>query len=251
MPWPARADDLPLTRLNGTLQFGVAAQLRPDSTTHISEATFDANLHQVAAEGMPAFQLAGVGALDERRLRIDSAAVLLGGIAVDLKGALARDSMAVDTLVASLQVDSLAAARPELIRLADMIFPLDSAISKSIRSYASDTLDGDVSGSAVMVGALPAFSANVSLSARQMQVGIIDVRRVFGSVRATGSPITRTSMRLRRSMTSRASARSSLQLRSSASRTPARKGASCDSILLRGTRRRFVFAATLRASIPC
>ncbi|MBC8086757.1 MAG: translocation/assembly module TamB domain-containing protein [Phycisphaerae bacterium] len=185
--WIGR-DDIPLTNLNGTLQFGMAAQLRADSTTHISEASFSANLTQGAAEGLPAFELKGVGALDEKRLRIDSAAVLLGGIAMDLKGALARDSMAVDTLVASLQVDSLAAARPELIRLADMIFPLDSGISKSIRSYAADTLDGDVSGSAVMVGALPAFSANVSLSARQMQVGIIEVRRVFGSVRATGLP---------------------------------------------------------------
>lgn len=185
--WVGR-DDLPLTNLNGTLQFGVAAQLRPDSTTHISDATFDANLRQSAAPGLPAFELKSIGALDEKRLRIDSATVLLGGIAVEMKGALARDSMAVDTLVASLQVDSLAAARPELIRLAEMIFPLDSGISKSIKSYASDTLDGDVSGSAVMVGALPAFSANVSLSARQVQVGIIDVRRVFGSVRATGLP---------------------------------------------------------------
>ncbi|MEO7999939.1 MAG: translocation/assembly module TamB domain-containing protein, partial [Gemmatimonadaceae bacterium] len=54
--------------------------------------------------------------------------------------------------------------------------------------FATDTLEGDVSGSAVMVGSLPAFSANVSLSARKVQVGIIDVRRVFGSLRATGLP---------------------------------------------------------------
>jgi len=185
--WIGR-DDVPLTKLDGTLQFGVSAQLRADSTTRISDATFDANLRQAAAPGLPAFELKGIGALDEQRLRIDSAAVLLGGIAIELKGALARDSLAVDTLVASLQVDSLAAARPELIRLADMMFPLDSSIAKSLKRYASDTLDGDVSGSAVMVGALPAFSANVSLSARQMQVGILDVRRVFGSVRATGLP---------------------------------------------------------------
>lgn len=185
--WTGR-ETLPQTNLNGKLSVGVEVALRADSTTRINTATFDANVQQAAAAAMPAFDLKGSGALDDARFRIDSAAVLMGGIAIDLKGALARDSIASDTLVAQLAVDSLAAARPELIRLADMIFPVDSAISKAIKSYASDTLDGDVSGSAVMVGSLPAFSANVSLSARRMEVGIIDVRRVFGSVRATGLP---------------------------------------------------------------
>ncbi|MEO7361688.1 MAG: translocation/assembly module TamB domain-containing protein, partial [Gemmatimonadaceae bacterium] len=185
--WIGRTD-LPATNLNGTAQFRVGAQLRADSSTHITDATFNANVKQAAADSMPAFEMQGTGALDETRLRVDSATVLLGGINIDLKGALARDSMAVDTLVASLQADSLGAARPELLRLAGMIAPLDSVLSKSLRSYAADTLDGDVSGSAIMVGSLPTFSANVALSARKVQVGIIDVRRVFGSVRATGLP---------------------------------------------------------------
>ena len=185
--WVGRAD-FPATNLNGTAQFRVGAQRRADSTTHITDATFNANVKQAAADSMPEFEMKGTGALDEARLRIDSATVLLGGINIDLKGALARDSLAVDTLVASLQADSLGAARPELLRLAGMIAPLDSALSKTLRSYAADTLDGDVSGSAIMVGSLPTFSANVALSARKVQVGILDVRRVFGSVRATGLP---------------------------------------------------------------
>ncbi|MEP6835152.1 MAG: translocation/assembly module TamB domain-containing protein [Gemmatimonas sp.] len=185
--WVGRAD-LPATNLNGTAQFRVGAQLRADSTTHITDATFNAKLKQAAADSMPAFQLNAAGFLDEARLRVDSATVLLGGINIDLSGALARDSVAVDTLVASLQADSLGAARPELLRLAAMIAPLDTAIAKTLRSYAADTLEADVSGSAVMVGSLPAFNANVSLSARKVQVGILDVRRVFGSVRATGLP---------------------------------------------------------------
>ena len=185
--WIGRTD-WPATNLNGTAQFRVGAQLRPDSTTHITDATFNANVKQASADSMPAFEMKGTGALDETRLRIDSATVLLGGINVDLKGALARDSMAVDTLVAALQADSLGAARPELLRLAGMLAPLDSALSKTLRSYAADTLNGDVSGSAIMVGSLPTFSANVALSARKVQVGIINVRRVFGSVRATGLP---------------------------------------------------------------
>lgn len=185
--WLERAD-VPVTDISGSLKVRVSAFLRPDSTTHISDALFSTSLRQAAAPGMPAFQLQGSGALDESRLRIDSATVSLGGILAELKGALARDSLAVDTLEASIEADSLGAARPELIRLADMILPVDSALSKSLRSFATDTLDGDVSGSAVMVGSLPAFTANVSLSARNVQVGIVDVRRVFGSVRATGLP---------------------------------------------------------------
>lgn len=185
--WIGRSD-MPSTNLNGKVLFSAGAQLRPDSTTHITDATFNANVQQAAADSMPAFELKGSGALDERRLRIDSTTVLLGGINIELKGALARDSVAVDTLVASITADSLGAARPELLRLANMIVPVDSALAKTLRSYAADTLEGDVSGSAVMVGSLPAFSANVSLSARKVQVGIIDVRRVFGSVRATGLP---------------------------------------------------------------
>ncbi|MEO7361716.1 MAG: hypothetical protein ABI120_15400, partial [Gemmatimonadaceae bacterium] len=185
--WIGRKD-IPSTNLNGSLLFSAGAQLRPDSSTHISDATFSANIQQPAADSMPAFDLKGTGALDERRLRIDSATVLLGGINIDLKGALARDSIAVDTLVASVTADSVGAARPELLRLANFITPIDSVLAKSLRGFASDTLQGDVSGSAVMVGSLPAFSANVSLSARNVQVGILNVRRVFGSVRATGLP---------------------------------------------------------------
>lgn len=185
--WIGRSD-IPATNLNGTLLFSASAQLRPDSTTRITDATFSADIKQPAADSMPAFDLKGSGALDERRLRIDSTTVLLGGINIDLKGALARDSVAVDTLVASVAADSVGAARPELRRLANFIAPIDTALANSLRSFASDTLQGDVSGSAVMVGSLPAFSANVSLSARNVQVGIVNVRRVFGSVRATGLP---------------------------------------------------------------
>ncbi|MEO7997520.1 MAG: hypothetical protein ABI852_08750, partial [Gemmatimonadaceae bacterium] len=118
--WIGRTD-IPQTNLNGNLLFSVGAQLRPDSTTHITDATFVADVKQAAADSMPAFDLKGSGALDERRLRIDSTTVLLGGINIELKGALARDSIAVDTLVASVQADSLGAARPELIHLANFI----------------------------------------------------------------------------------------------------------------------------------
>lgn len=185
--WIGRTD-IPGTKLNGTLAFSAGAQLRPDTTTRITDATFNADIKQAAADSMPAFDLKGSGALDARRLQIDSTTILLGGINIELKGALARDSIATDTLVATVTADSVGAARPELLRLANFIAPIDTALAKSLRGFASDTLEGDVSGSAVMVGSLPAFNANVSLSARNVQVGIIDVRRVFGSVRATGLP---------------------------------------------------------------
>ncbi|MDQ6612345.1 MAG: hypothetical protein M3Y64_07925, partial [Gemmatimonadota bacterium] len=187
--WLARKD-IPATALNGTVNFAIAATQRPDSSVHISTAEFTTDVKQSASADRPKFALRATGGLDAVRLHVDSATALLGGISLDMHGALARDSAAVtaDTLIAGLQADSLDAARPELLRLASMLQPVDSALAKTLRGYASDTLRGDLSGSAIMVGALPRFSANVSLSARAVQVGAIQLRRVFGSVGATGLP---------------------------------------------------------------
>lgn len=185
--WVSRKD-IPSTSINGPFTVEASAVLRADSTYHIAHAEVTANLTQAASDERPAFALNGTGGLDATRLHVDSATALLGGIELELAGALARDSAGTDTLTATLSADSLAAARPELLRLARMLVPVDSALAKTLRSYAADTLGGDVSGTVVMIGALPAFNANVALSARNMEVGIVNVRRVFGSVGIVGLP---------------------------------------------------------------
>ena len=185
--WLARTG-VPATAINGPIQVALTAQMRRDSTMRVAQAEVSVDLTQSAADDRPEFSVRGTGGLDAVRLHVDSASVLLGGITMDVHGALARDSAATDTLVASMQADSLTAARPELIRLAGMLMPVDSALAETLRSFATDTLSGDVSLSATMMGSLPAYAANVSLSARNMQVGILNVRRVFGSVGVVGLP---------------------------------------------------------------
>jgi translocation and assembly module TamB len=185
--WLARAD-VPSTSLNGPIHLAASAQLRPDSTIRIAQAEVTVDLKQPVANERPAFSVRGTGGLNEQRLHVDSANVLLGGITMDVQGALARERTETDTLTVSMQADSLTAARPELVRLASMMEPVDSALAKTLRSYATDSLSGDVSLSAVMVGSLPAYAANVSLSARNMEVGILKVHRVFGSMGVTGLP---------------------------------------------------------------
>jgi translocation and assembly module TamB len=186
--WVSRVN-IPSTALNGPVRVQVTAQLRPDSTIHLTQAEVTADVHQLAGNDRPAFVLKGTGGLNAERLHVDSANVLLGGITLDLQGALARDSGSVaDTLTANLAADSLSTARPELLRVARMLAPIDSGLAKTLRGYATDTLAGDVSGTVVLMGALPAFTANASLAARNMKVGILNVRRVFGSVGVTGLP---------------------------------------------------------------
>ncbi|MEP6762917.1 MAG: translocation/assembly module TamB domain-containing protein [Gemmatimonadaceae bacterium] len=185
--WLARKD-VPETALNGSVNFQVDAQQLRDSTIRISHAEVSTDLKQAAAENRPEFKLRGTGGLDAERMHVDSATAILGGITMNSHGALARDSVASDTLIFELQADSLDAARPELLRLASMLQAVDTTLAATLRSYASDTLKGDLSGSAVMVGSLPRFGANASLSARAVQVGAIQLRRVFGSLGATGLP---------------------------------------------------------------
>ena len=185
--WVARKD-VPETALNGTVNFQIDAQQLRDSTIRIAHAEVTTDLKQAAAENRPEFKLRATGGLDADRMHVDSATALLGGITMDAHGALARDSVASDTLTVGMQADSLDAARPELLRLATMLQAVDTTLAATLRSYASDTLKGDLSGSAVMVGSLPKFGANASLSARAVQVGAIQLRRVFGSLGATGLP---------------------------------------------------------------
>lgn len=178
-------DNLPVTALGGSVDFDLSGTTPEVGPTRIAAARATVALRQTAAPELPAFGLIASGALDETRLIIDSATATLGGVTFDARGALARDSTRTDTLNVSARADSLDAVRPELRRLAAMLMPVDTAVAKSFRTIASDTLLGDFSVAGPLFGSLDDFDATLTIGARNVQVGAIKVGLIFGSARAT------------------------------------------------------------------
>lgn len=148
-------------------------------TGHVS-----VRLGQDEAEGRPALTLVASASLDDRRLLVDSAMAELGGIRLEVRGGLGRDSLQSDTLMVSISTDSLDAARPAFTELAEMLKPVDSVSTDLLRDIAADTLQGDMSLSGYIIGNFADAEANVALGGRAMQVGAIRVGRLFGSLRA-------------------------------------------------------------------
>lgn len=184
--------NVPATALNGTLRlFGrgpldTSAVNRTDSTAvRTFEGGGEIAITQREAAERPAFDLLASGALGPQRLVVDSALGRLGGLLLEARGALARDTLAADTLQFSVRADSLDAVRGQLRRVADMVQSVDSALATSMRTIAADTLRGDASVSGFMFGSLTKADATVALGAREVQVGAIHVGRAFGSARAT------------------------------------------------------------------
>lgn len=178
-------EKLPVTALDGEVTLDISGTSPEVGPTRIAEARGQVALRQIAAPELPAFDLVASAALDATRFTVDSATVRLGGVTFDARGALARDSLRTDTLVVSARADSLDAVRPELRRLAAMLMPVDSAVAKSFRKIASDTLHGDFSIAGPLFGSLDDFDATLTIGARDVQVGAIRVGLVFGSARAT------------------------------------------------------------------
>ncbi|AMW05161.1 hypothetical protein GEMMAAP_10700 [Gemmatimonas phototrophica] len=183
---------MPSTSLNGTVRlFGrgpldSTAVARGDTLSARSvEGGGEIAITQQESNDRPAFDLVASAALGARRLVVDSALGRLGGLLMEARGALAHDTMAVDTLQVSIRADSLEAVRGQLQRLADMMQPVDSALAESMRTTAADTLRGDASLSGFLYGSLTKADATIALGAREVQVGAIHVGRVFGSARAT------------------------------------------------------------------
>ena len=187
--WSERLD-VPATRFAGDVRVSARGTLPADSTqTGQVTGTVQADLTQAAAAERPALALVASASLDERRLVVDSMAMVLGnragGARLDAHGALGRDSTVSDTLLYSLRVDSLETVRGELERLAAMWAPVDSVLAASIRAVAEDTLRGDASISGHVVGNLQVADANAAMGGRGLQIGAVHVGRLFGSARAT------------------------------------------------------------------
>ena len=196
--------ELPVTALDGQVAFTANGSRDADNALTLSNGTASVQLRQLPAPERPAFDLLASGALEARRIRVDSATAHIGGVTFDARGALARDGSALttheldstrapstavsaysDTLTVSARADSLEAIRPELRRLAAMIAPMDSGLAKSLRGIAEDTLRGDFSLAGPLFGSIDDFDGTLALSVRGGQVGPIRVGRIFGSVRAT------------------------------------------------------------------
>jgi translocation and assembly module TamB len=187
--WAERLD-VPATGITGDVRVSVQGTLPADSTkTGLVTGTVQADLTQAAAAERPALALVASASLDERRLVVDSVAMVLGnrsgGVRLDTHGALGRDSTVSDTLLYSLRVDSLETVRGDLERLAAMWAPVDSALAASIRAVSEDTLRGDASISGHVAGNLQVADANAAMGGRGLQIGAVHVGRLFGSARAT------------------------------------------------------------------
>ena len=188
--WIGRST-VPFTAVDGTLSLALqgprtAAGASATGSTSLAlvEGSMVADWNQSATEDRPAFDFLGSVSLGAERLRVDSATAHIGGVTFDARGALARDSLQVDTLVLSARADSLGAVRAQLGRLAAMMQPVDSAAATSLRTLAADTLEGDLSFSGYLYGSLTDAGATAALGARAMQVGSVRVGRVFGSAQA-------------------------------------------------------------------
>ena len=188
--WMGRTD-VPSTAVDGTLALAARGPRAVGSATDTNrsslsliEGSMVADWKQLAADDRPAFDMQGSVSLDAERLTVDSATAHIGGVILDARGALARASLAVDTLRLSARADSLGAVRAQLGRFASMMQPVDSSIATSLRQLAADTLEGDLSLSGYLYGSLTDAGATAALGARAMQVGAIRVGRIFGSVKA-------------------------------------------------------------------
>jgi translocation and assembly module TamB len=188
--WLGR-EDVPATDLQGTLRLAGAGPLNPSTVSRTDTAAAPAftsggvvDLRQVAGDERPAFALLGEARLDAQRLVVDSALLSFGGVRAEVRGALARDSLGVDTLQVAVRTDTLDLLRPQLERLAGMLQPMDSTLAASLRSVAADTLRGDATASGYLYGSLTHLDATAAVGARDLQVGAIRADRLFGSVRA-------------------------------------------------------------------
>ncbi len=189
--WLGRPDT-PETAVSGTVVLAAAGRRDSASVLTVDDARARVELQQSEAAERPAFTLRADGVLDEQRLRIDSATMNVGGVTLDARGTLARDSatartMALaDTLVVSAVADTLENVRRQLTRLAATLAPVDSAGAAALRTFAEDTIKGDASVSGYLVGSLEDFDATLALGARDVQYGAIRIGRIFGSLRAEG-----------------------------------------------------------------
>lgn len=188
--WVGRST-VPSTAVDGAVSLSArgpravtGAPANESASVALYEGQMVADWKQSAAEDRPAFDFLGSVSLGTERLLVDSATAHIGGVTFDARGALARDTLKVDTLVLSARADSLGAVRAELGRLAAMMQSVDTTAATSLRRLAADTLEGDASLSGYLYGSLTDAGATAAIGARAMQVGSVRVGRVFGSATA-------------------------------------------------------------------
>jgi translocation and assembly module TamB len=189
--WMGR-ETVPATALEGSVRLagrGPLDSLARGRTDSLAISGFEGGgevvLSQREGPARPAFDLVASASLGRVRLVVDSALARSGGVLLSARGALARDTLRVDTLQLSLQADSLPVVRAQLERFADMLQPVDTALAASLRAAAADTLTGDFSLSGYLYGSLGKADATAALGGRGVQIGAIHAGRVFGSARAT------------------------------------------------------------------
>ena len=171
---------LPMTAVSGRLALAVTLDsLRSPS------GSLDLALEQLAADARPGILLSGRLTLDSTRVHVDSMVARSGGVALDIRGTVARRGDTSDTLIVSARTDDLAALRPELRRVAAAWLPIDSVLASQAAQWAADSLLGQGTIAGYLTGHLDSLNLTASLAARGVQAGRVQVDRVFGSLVAT------------------------------------------------------------------
>jgi len=178
------SDSIPITSFSGDVSGNATGTRSKDGVLSLALAGGAVALAQPAATNQAAADLTAKASLDAQRLRVDSAIAHIAGIAIDVRGALARDASGIDTLIVSARADSLDRVRAELSGVAKLVESADSTSAASIRSVAADTLRGNALLSGYVVGSIKDMGVTVAVSANDAQFGALHLGRVFGSLNA-------------------------------------------------------------------
>lgn len=181
-PWLA-AGTAPSTRLVGTVQLDAAGVARTVDT-----ARLDVALAQLASPAHSPLALHALGTWGREALRVDSLLAEAPGVRVEASGGLARDSLGRESFRGSVRMDSLEVVRRELPRVARMLEAVDTALAATVRTWASDSLAGDLNTSVYGEGSFARYLVSVAVAGQQVRVGDLVAGRIFGSVRADDLP---------------------------------------------------------------
>lgn len=173
----------PSTRLVGTLALSGRGRNGLVDTAAVSVA-----VRQPASPVHTPFSLYSFGTWGADAMLVDSVRAVAPGMVFEGNGGLARDSAGRESFRASLRMDSLSLVRAELPRMARMLEQVDTALAETVRSYAADSLSGDVNTSVYGEGSFHNYMTSLAVAGNQVRVGEIVVGRLFGSVRADSLP---------------------------------------------------------------
>ena len=181
-PWVTEGT-APSTRLVGEIAIDAAGRAGVVDTARV-----DVALRQPASSVHSPLTLFALGTWGREAMLVDSLVADLPGAHLEANGGLARDSLGRESFRANLRMDSLAAVRRELPRLATMVRTVDTALAATVDAWAADSLSGDLNTSVYGEGSFARYLVSVAVAGQQVRAGDLVAGRIFGSVRADDLP---------------------------------------------------------------